>query len=199
MSAKRKKNAKPPRGSQPAADEQHLLGRRRTELRVKRRGNENAWELVHPRCALERMEDLEEVQQMLDAGEVEVAVDELRWLLDGCSDFVAAHRLLGELALADGDLRLARGHFGHAYNICVSALPPQGLPGPLPYRFPVNQGFFESAKGLAWCLHELDRRELALGVLEQMLTCDPTDPLGLRAWQTQWQAEPSSPQPSEGS
>lgn len=136
---------------------------------------------------------------MIDAGEVEVAIDELRWLLDGCSDFVAAHRLLGELAMTDGDLRLARGHFGYAYNLCISALPPQGLPGPLPYRFPVNQGFFEAAKGLAWCLHELDRRELALGVLEQMLNCDPTDPLGVRGWQTQWKSEPSSPQPSEGS
>lgn len=159
---------------------------------MRRRPNENAWELVHPRCAQERMDDLEEVQQMLDAGEVDVAVDELRWLLDGCSDFVAAHRLLGELALADGDLPLARGHFGYAYTICTSALPPQGLPGPLPYRFPVNQVFFESAKGLAWCLHELDRREMALGVLDTLLKCDPADPLGVRAWQAQWHAEPES-------
>ncbi|HUY90196.1 MAG TPA: hypothetical protein VMV10_15775 [Pirellulales bacterium] len=197
MSAKRK--SKPDRGSQPAAsDEQNLLRRRRTELRVRRRPNENAWELVHPRCALERMEDLEEVQHMLDAGEVDVAIDELRWLLDGCSDFVAAHRLLGELALADGDLRLARGHFGYAYNVCISALPPRGLPGPLPYRLPVNQGFFESAKGLAWCLHELDKREMALDILDQALKCDPTDPLGLRAWQTAWRAEPRTPESSDG-
>jgi tetratricopeptide (TPR) repeat protein len=194
LSAKRKQNAKPSPGSRPPADEQNLLRRGRTELRVKRRPNENAWELVHPRCALERSEDLEEVQQMLDAGEVDVAIDELRWLLNGCSDFVAAHRLLGELAMADGDLKLARAHFGYAYNIGVSALPPQGLPGPLPYRFPVNQGFFEAAKGLAWCLHELDKRERALGVLEQMLTCDPTDPLGVKAWQTQWKAEPNAPE-----
>ena len=36
---------------------------------------------------------------MLAAGENEVARDELRWLLDGCPDFIAAHRMLGELAL----------------------------------------------------------------------------------------------------
>ena len=188
MAAKRK--SKPAGNPQSAgADDQNLLRRRRTELRVKRRSNENAWELVHPRCALERMEDLEEVRKMLDAGEVDVAIDELRWLLDGCSDFVAAHRLLGELAMADGDFRLARGHFGYAYNICVSAMPPQGLPGPLPYRLPVNQGFFESAKGLAWCLHQLAMQDMADAVLEQMLKCDPSDPLGVRAWQTQWKAD----------
>jgi tetratricopeptide (TPR) repeat protein len=188
LAAKRK--AKPACNPQPAgADDQNLLRRRRTELRIKRRPNENAWELVHPRCALERMEDLEEVRKMLEAGEVDVAIDELRWLLDGCSDFVAAHRLLGELAMADGDFRLARGHFGYAYNICLSAMPPQGPPGPLPYRLPVNQGFFESAKGLAWCLHQLEKHDMALAVLEQMLKCDPTDPLGVRAWQTQWKSD----------
>lgn len=160
--------------------------RRRTDIRVRRRPNENAWELVHPRCALERMEDLEEVQKMLDAGEIEIATEELRWLLDGCSDFVAAHRLLGELAMTNGDFKLARGHFGYVYEICLSALPPEGLGGPLPYRLPVNQGFFEAAKGLAWCLHELGKDEMALGVLDEILKCDPTDPLGVRAWPAQW-------------
>jgi hypothetical protein len=50
----------------------------------------------------------------------------------------------------------------------------------------VNQGFFESAKGLAWCLHQLDMQDMAQTVLEEMLKCDPTDPLGVREWQTQW-------------
>ncbi len=175
------------RGSQPPApDETRAFRRRRTDIRIRRRPNENAWELVHPRCALERSEDLEEVQKMLDGGEVEIATDELRWLLDGCSDFVAAHRLLGELAMADGDLKLARAHFGYAYDICLSAFPPEGLAGPLPYRFPVNQGFFESAKGLAWCLHELGKDEMAFEVLDELLKCDPADPLGVRAWRSQW-------------
>jgi tetratricopeptide (TPR) repeat protein len=168
-----------------------LLGfrRRRTALRVRRKAGEQAWELVHPRSALERAEDLEEVQQMLEAGESEIARDELRWLLNGCSDFVAAHRMLGEFALAEGDLRLARGHFGYAYEIAISAFPPRGLDGPLPYRLPSNQPFLEAAKGLAWCLHELGKIKLARRVLEQLLACDPSDPLGVRAWQTAWNSE----------
>lgn len=174
-----------------ASEADELLGfrRRKTALRVRRKPGDRAWELVHPRCALERAEDLEEVRLMLDAGETDIALDELRWLLNGCSDFVAAHRLLGELALADGDLRLARGHFGYAYEIAVSAFPPRGLEGPLPYRLPSNQPFLEAAKGLAWCLHELGKKKLARQVLRQLLDCDPADPLGVRAWQTAWESE----------
>lgn len=124
---------------------------------------------------------------MLAAGENEIAIDELRWLLDGCGDFIAAHRLLGELALADGDLKLARGHFGYAYEIGLSALPPRGFEGPLPYRLAANQALLESAKGLAWCLHELGKPKLARRVLGQLLLLDPSDPLGVRAWQNAWQ------------
>ena len=177
--------------SKAVANEDDELGfrRRRTALRVRRKPSENAWELLHPRCALERAEDIEEVQIMLDAGETEIAKDELRWLLNGCSDFVAAHRLLGDLALAEGDLRLARGHFGYAYEIGVSAFPPRGLDAPLPYRLSSNRTFLEAAKGLAWCLHELGKKKLARRVLEQLLECDPGDPLGVRAWQEAWAGE----------
>jgi len=139
------------------------------------------WELVHPPCALERADDLEEVEQMIGVGEVEVAQDELRWLLDGCSDFVTAHRLLGELAIAAGDLPLARGHFGYAFEIGLGALPAD-FAGGLPYRIPANQAFFEAAKGLAHCLRELDRTTMALAVVRKMLALDPTDPLGVGAW-----------------
>ncbi|MEX2118563.1 MAG: hypothetical protein WD847_03060 [Pirellulales bacterium] len=166
---------------------------RRGALKIRRRGSENAYELVHPRCAQERLDDLEEVRQMIDAGELEIATDELRWLLNGCSDFVAAHRLLGELAMEQRDVKLARAHFGYAYDIGLSALPPAGLPGPLPYRVPANQAFLEAAKGLAWCLHELGQHEQALSVLDQLLSCDPSDPLGVRTWLQTWQ-----PPPGEG-
>ena len=186
--------------SKTAAKSDKELGfrRRRTALRVRRRPGEKAWELVHPRCALERGDDLEEVQQMLNAGETEIALDELRWLLNGCSDFVAAHRLLGELALADGDLRLARGHFGYAYEIALSAFTPRGLDGPLPYRLASNRAFFEAVKGLAWCLHELDKTKLARRVIDQLLELDPTDPLGVRAWQIAWASEETTKRGSEG-
>src|SRR6202007_3014102 len=90
-------------------------------------------------------------------------------------------QLLGEVALGEGDLALARGHFGYAFDICRAAFPPAGLPGPLPYRLPENQAAHESAKGLAWCLGQLGKRDLADSVLREMLRWDPSDPLGAAA------------------
>src|SRR5258708_2407310 len=52
-----------------------------SSLRVRKVVGQDAWELVHPRCARDRALDLEEVRKMLDAGEVDVAIDECRWLL----------------------------------------------------------------------------------------------------------------------
>jgi tetratricopeptide (TPR) repeat protein len=117
---------------------------------------------------------------MIEAGETEIAVDELRWLLNGCGDFVEAHRLLGELALLEGDIRLARGHFGYAYQIAVTAIDRAPRGALFPYARKANQAFLESAKGLAHCLKELGRTELAREVLERMLKLDPSDPLGAK-------------------
>jgi hypothetical protein len=137
------------------------------------------WELLHPRCALDRREDLDEVRTMIDAGEVDIAIDELRWLLDGCSDCIEAHGMLGELALsADQDPQLARGHFGYAYQLGLTALRRANMPTPVPYRVPANQAFFEAGKGLAYCLTQLEKPEMAREVLDLLLACDPTDPLG---------------------
>jgi len=181
-----KRQRKGPRGAAAASSESEGFRRRPTELKVRRRPSENAWELVHPRGVLERTDDLDEVRKMLDAGESDVAIDELRWLLNGCGDCVLAHKLLGELAAADGDWQLARGHFGYAYEISTSALPPEGLPGPLPYRLPANRAFLEAAKGLAWCLRELKKPKMALGVLAELLRLDPTDPLNVKPWRDEW-------------
>jgi len=167
-----------------------LLPRRPTAVQARRRPHDGDWELVHPRCARERAEDIEEVQHMLDAGEVEIAREELRWLLQGCADFMQAHLLLGEIALAEDHLRLARGHFGRAFELGYSALPQlQGLA--LPYRLPANQPFFQAGKGLAWCLYKLNQRPQALAVVDVLLACDPTDPLGVSAWRDAWRAEPN--------
>ena len=102
---------------------------------------------------------------MIDAGEFEVAVDELRWLLEGCPDFIEAHHQLGQLALAKDDFTLARGHLGHAYRSGLAALPDDGKPLPLPYERSSNQAFLESGKGLAWCLHKLSKPSMALEVV----------------------------------
>jgi hypothetical protein len=141
---------------------------------------EEAWELVMPRCVRDRQEDLEEVRKMLDAGEIDVAVDECRWLLQGCSDCLDAHRILGEIALEENDLPLARGHFGYAYRLGAQALERAKTRGPLPYRLPANQGFLEASKALAFCLAKLQKPEMAAEVVQTLLRCDPSDPLGIR-------------------
>jgi hypothetical protein len=123
---------------------------------------------------------LEEARKMLEAGEVDVARDECRWLLAGCSDCLEAHRILAEIALAENDLPLARGHFGYAYRLGIEALKRAGVTGPLPYRLAANRSFFESAKGLAWCLRRLGKSEMAAEVVSSVLACDPSDSLGIR-------------------
>ena len=155
-------------------------GRSSTTVRVRQVSAGHAWELVHPRCALERADDLAEVHKILEAGEAEIAVDELRWLLNGCSDFIAAHRLLGETALAEGDLPLARAHFGYAVQIGSKALKQAGSPSPLPYAIEANQPFLEAGKGLIFCLKRLDKQNLAQEIVDLMLACDPTDPLAVK-------------------
>jgi hypothetical protein len=173
--AHRHRGQKPVRGLRGAPEP-------RSAVSVRPVRGRDAWELVHPRCARVRAEDMEEVEAMLAAGEPEVARDELRWLLEGCSDFIAAHRMLAELAMEQNDLPLARAHFGYAYQIGRRGLPPQGLPGPLPYDVPANQAFLESAKGLAWCLRQLGEQKLAQEVVKHLLAWDPSDPLGVRGW-----------------
>ncbi len=117
---------------------------------------------------------------MIEAGEMDVAIDELRWLLSGCSEFIEVHRLLGELALSeDNDTPLARAHFGFAYQMGLKAWRRAKMPSPLAYRLPANQAFFESGKALAWCLAKLNQPEKAVEVLKTLLACDPSGPLGL--------------------
>jgi hypothetical protein len=148
-----------------------------SSIRVRQVGHRE-FELLHPRCALERADDLDETRSMVAAGEIEIATDELRWLLSGCHDFIDAHRMLGELALAEEDLSLARGHFGIAYQLGTKAV--GDLKGTLPYRLAANQSFHESGKGLVWCLWKLDKQEMAREVAATLLRLDPTDTLGMK-------------------
>jgi hypothetical protein len=143
------------------------------------RTEDGSWELKHPRCARVREDDLAEVREMITAGETEIAQDELRWLLSECHDFLAAHKLLGDLALSENDMRLARGHFGYAYQIGLKAIDRAGAKL-LPFSRIVNQPFFEAGKGLAECLLKLGKRGLARDVIRRLLELDPSDPLKLR-------------------
>ena len=121
------------------------VSRAATEIRLRRVAPEG-WELVEPRCARDRADDIEEVQTMIAAGEIEIARDEIHWLLQGCHDFLEAHKLLGELAYAEHDLPLARGHFGYAFRIGQQAIARAGNRRPIPYKLPRNQAFHQSGK-----------------------------------------------------
>jgi hypothetical protein len=151
-------------------------------LSVRRSSDGRSWLLVHPRCVRDRAEDLDEVRAMMEAGELEIAVDELRWLLSGCAEFIAAHELLGELAVAiDSDLSLARGHFGAGYQLGLQALRRANMPKPLLHAQPANRSFFEAGRGLVWTLERLGRREMADEIVQTLLQLDPSDPLQLKS------------------
>jgi hypothetical protein len=118
---------------------------------------------------------------MIEAGEADLAVDELRWLLEDCSEFIAAHALLGELAAAQNDWPLARGHFGAGYQLGLTALRRAGMPSPVPYSQPGNRSFFDAGRGLAWALAKLGKQAMAREVVDTLLALDAADPLRLRA------------------
>lgn len=195
--AKKRRSFRRSRGSQRGGGPRSVIGLRPVD------GSPGSFELVHPRGVRERAEDLEEVEAMIEAGELDIARDELLWLVDECREFILAHRLLGELAAEAGDWRLARGHFGFAWQLGIDALPqgslmPQGAlmsqggrapqggkPGTLPYVRPDNQAFLEAGKGLVYCLQQQGAHDHARQVIDQLLRLDPSDPLGVRAMRGQ--------------
>ncbi len=119
---------------------------------------------------------------MIEAGEFDIAMDELRWLLSGCPEFIAAHSLLGELAVAmHDDLSLARGHFGAGYQLGLQTWRRANRPKPLLYSQPANRPFFEAGRGLAWTLQKLDKGTMADEIVAALLELDPSDPLKLGA------------------
>jgi hypothetical protein len=148
---------------------------------VRRSTDGRGWALAHPPCVRERSEDLDEVRTMIEAGEVDLAVDELRWLLADCPSFIAAHALLGELALEQEDVSLARGPFGAGYQLGLQALRREKSPSPLLGSHPANRPFFAAGRGLAWCLYKLDKESMAREVVDTLLQLDARDPLALRA------------------
>lgn len=135
---------------------------------------------MHPRCARARQEDIEEVLTMIAAEEHEIATDELRWLLAECHDFLEAHKLLGDLALVESDFKLARGHYGYAYQLGLKAIDAAGPISSLPYRHTANRAFFDAGRGLVRCLEKLGKKRMARDVVVRLLQLDGGDPLGLR-------------------
>lgn len=135
----------------------------------------NQWMLVAPECACERQLDLDEARDMRAKREEEIARDELLYLVADCHGFLEAHNLLGELALEENDVKLARGHFGYSYENALKALPP-GFKGLLPADQGYNGAFFEAGRGLARCLISLGRVAEGAAVLKKLAGWDPEEP-----------------------
>jgi len=118
---------------------------------------------------------------MIAAGETEIARDELRWLLDECHAFIEAHALLGDLALTENDFKLARGHYGYAYQLGLRAIEQATDATSVSGNNPANQPFFHAGQGLVRCLVKMGKRGLAQDVAKRLLQLDSTDPVGLRS------------------
>ncbi len=117
---------------------------------------------------------------MIEAGELEVALDELRWLLSGCCEFIAAHVLLGDIARDTNDLPLARAHYGAGYQLGLQTLRRAKMPKPVLYSQLANQSFFEAGRGLVWALEKMSKPQMADEVMNTLVELDPSDPLQVR-------------------
>lgn len=136
----------------------------------------NRFAFEAPECALERDLDLTEVREMILRGEGEIARDELLYLVADCRGFLEAYCVMAEEALEEGDIPLAKGHFGFAYENGLDALP-RGFKGTLPVGEGYNSHFFQAGRGLARCL--IAKGDLRKGreVLVQLLRLDPQEEL----------------------
>lgn len=117
---------------------------------------------------------------MMEAGELDIALDELRWLLSDCSEFIGAHVLLGDVARDTNDLPLARAHYGAGYQLGLQTLRRAKMPKPVLYSQLANQPFFEAGRGLAWSLEKLGKTQMAEEVVSTLTGLDPSDPLQVR-------------------
>lgn len=162
-----------PRPKPPSADADLPLAADTTRLQL-RRIDGNRFALQPPVCAVDRAEDLDEVRNMIAGGELEIARDELLYLVSDCRGFLDAHNLLGELALEENDISLARGHFGFAYEIGLDSLP-AGFRGILPAARDYNRPFFLAGRGVARCLIARGQRAEGREVLEKLSRFDPRE------------------------
>ena len=141
-------------------------GKPRSPIRITRVVGD-VYEFVQPRSVRQRQLDLEEAIRAKEAGEPELAVDELRWLLGGCSYFMAAHVMLADLAKEQNRWDLARAHYGYAFELGLMAIP-HGFRGRLAPQRPANRDFFAAGEGLIECLKRLGEQGQADEVVARL-------------------------------
>jgi len=174
--APRKKPGKDRRklsGSQRGGRPPGPLGRASAGLSL-RRLHGSDFVLMAPECACDRTEDIEEVHSMIEGDELDIARDELLYLVADCQGFIEAHNLLAMIALEEGDIPVARGHFGFAFENGLKAVPAR-FAGKLPADQEHNRHFFDAGRGLARCLAALGKARKAREILERLLKFDPRD------------------------
>lgn len=132
------------------------------------------FQLIAPREVLEREDDLFDVRDAIAHGELELAQDELLYLVSDCREFLEAYNLLAEVALEKGDIPLARGYFGFAFETGSKSLP-RDFRGLLPHPLGYNEHFFAAGRGLARCLIALKEVRTGQEVLELLAKYDPTE------------------------
>ena len=135
----------------------------------------NRYAFVAPRCALLRDLDLDEVAAMRGEQEPGMARDELLFLVEDCRGFLEAYNILAELALEEGDIPLARGYYGFAYESGLAAIPP-AFKGRIPAGAGYNRHFYLAGRGLARCLIAAKEVKEGRGILQQLLRWDPDEP-----------------------
>lgn len=134
---------------------------RRPGIGVSRINETDDFELVHPRCVLQRRGDYQDGIDLWEAGDPEAARDALRFALEGCGENLWVHVALGRIALETfKDAELARGHFGYAYELVERGVP-RGFRGRIPRKLPGNRPFFDAVEGLAACYEQLGQRRAA--------------------------------------
>ncbi|MDX2035615.1 MAG: hypothetical protein SFX72_03105 [Isosphaeraceae bacterium] len=107
--------------------------------------------LSHPKCVRELEPDYAEGMELWREGDIEAARDALRFALQGCGDNMWVHVALGRIALeSDRDARLARGHFGYAFELAQRAIPPN-FRGRIPMEHPSNEPLYRAIDGLLAC------------------------------------------------
>jgi hypothetical protein len=133
----------------------------RAKIGISRINDTDDFELVHPRCVLQRRGDFEDGIELWKAGDPEGARDALRFALEGCGDNLWVHVALGKIALESfKDAELARGHFGYAFELVDRAIP-KNFRGRIPRKLPGNRPFFDAVDGLAACYEALGQNKLS--------------------------------------
>jgi hypothetical protein len=155
------------------------------KYRLRRMGKSDCYEFELPRSVMDRKDDMDDVREMVKHNEIDIAIDELRWLLSDCHEMMEAHALLGILASefddpTPDDVELAIAHLECALDIGRAALNNRRLQAPLLYDRPTNLPFFQAGLAMIQLLRSQGDKQAADQLLQELIRLDPKLPLPLQ-------------------